>query len=158
MTRSESAIELRANALGQLIFRDAEGKEYVGVEPVRMFPISDARGWVSLCEPGGHELAAIEDPSKLSPESRAVLEKEMTRREFIPQIEHIVLINADLTPAQWIVETDRGKVEFLVNSEEDIRMLGPDRVLIVDVNDVRYLIPDVRNLDRATQRILERYL
>ena len=55
------------------------------------------------------------------------------------------------------VETDRGPVLLTLNSEDDVRRLGPHRALIVDAQGLRYLVPDLRALDAASRRILEHY-
>ena len=54
------------------------------------------------------------------------------------------------------VETDRGATSFLLESEDDVRKLGPHRVMIADSNGIRYTIPDVRKLDSHSQRIVQR--
>ena len=43
-------------------------------------------------------------------------------------------------------------------SEDDIRRLGPHKVLVIDTQGIRYLIADTRQLDAASRRRLERYL
>ena len=48
------------DAWGRLVLIDADGRRHVGVEPVRAFPISDPRGWISLCDIHGRELLSIE--------------------------------------------------------------------------------------------------
>jgi hypothetical protein len=55
--------------------------------------------------------------------------------------------------------TDRGPTTFLMDdSDMDVRRLGPYRVLLVDTHGIHYMIPDVRQLDSGSRRILDRYL
>ena len=62
-------------------------------------------------------------------------------------------------PSQWRVVTDRGPTAFMIeDADNDVRRLGPNRILLVDTHGIRYLIPDVRQLDGASRRILDRYL
>ena len=44
------------------------------------------------------------------------------------------------------------------DSDNDVRRLGANRILLVDTHGIRYLIPDASRLDAASRRILERYL
>jgi len=146
------------DAWGRLVLIDREGRRHVGVEPVRSFPISDPEHWISICDAEGHELACVQNVSDLPPPVGQVLAEDLERREFVPIIERIVRVSADTDPAAWDVVTDRGQTRFLVNSEDDVRRLGPSRVLVIDAQGIRYLIPDITKLDAASNQTLERYL
>jgi hypothetical protein len=152
------ALDLSRDAWGRLVLTDAEGTEHVGVGPVRVFPISDPRGWIALVSKSGAELALIEDPAGLPAPIRELIEDELKRREFIPTVLRIIRIASDATPVEWEVETDRGPTQFLMDSEDDVRSLGPHRALVVDVHGIRYLIADTRKLDAHSRRCLDRYL
>ena len=151
-----SKIKLEHNPWGQVVLIGADGQRYV-IEPVRAFPFSDPEHWVSLRDAHGWELLFIEDLAKLDARSRAVLEAELARREFVPIIQSIQHISAATEPCEWQVTTDRGMTRFMLNSEDDVRALSACRVLITDVNGMRYVIPDKRVLDAASHRWLERY-
>jgi hypothetical protein len=56
------------------------------------------------------------------------------------------------------VEIDRGPTKFLVNSADDVRRIGPDRAIVVDLQGIRYLIASMRSLNSTSRRILEHYL
>lgn len=144
--------------LGQLVMTDSDGARYVGVQPVRSFPISDPDHWISICDDGGRELISVPDLLALPSEVREVLEHDLARREFVPQIVRITSIPADAEPTEWEVDTDRGHTRFVLNSGDDVRRLGPHRALVVDARGIRYLIEDTRRLDSTSRRILERYL
>jgi hypothetical protein len=150
--------QLVRDAWGRLVLTDADGVEHVGVGPVRVFPITDPRHWVSLVSKAGGELALIEDPAGLPAPVLELIEEELRGREFIPVILRIVHIAADANPAEWEVETDRGPTRFLMDSEDDVRQLGPYRALVVDVHGIRYLIADTRKLDAHSRQCLDRYL
>jgi hypothetical protein len=137
---------------------DAHGQPHAGVEPVRGFPISDPDHWISICDAQGCELVSVKDLATLTPAVREFLERDLARREFIPLIRRVVGIPADTEPTEWEVETDRGRTRFLLNSADDVRRLGPNRGLVIDTQGIRYLIEDMRQLDAASRRILERYL
>src|SRR5690349_10170470 len=150
--------DLSIDDFGRLVLTDPEGNRHVGVEPVRAFPLSDPDRWVALVDDEGNELACIEDPSGLRPELRRRLDEELARREFVPAIRRIERVSAPHPPAEWDVLTDRGPTRFLFNSEDDLRQLGPRRLLIVDNRGMRYEVPDVDTLDQTSRRVLERFL
>jgi hypothetical protein len=149
---------LSHDAHGRLVLIDDQGRRFVGVEPVRPFPITHPTRWISFCDAEGHEILTIESLDDLAPALRQLLEEELSLREFIPVIKRIVRVSADSFPSDWDVTTDRGPTRFTVDAEEDIRRLGPSRVMITDARRLRYQIPDVSALDAQSRRMLERFL
>lgn len=155
-TRPEFTIE--TDARGRMVLLDETGQRYVGVEPIRAFPISDPGRWISICDPEGQELVQVESLDDLPASTRHILLEELSRREFLPVIQRIIRVTTETIPARWEVETDRGPTEFTLDGEENVRRLGHDRALIIDARGIRYLIADTRVLDAHSRRILERYL
>jgi hypothetical protein len=149
---------LRFDAWGRLVFSGADGVEHVGVEPVRAFPISGPGYGISLCNAEGHEVLWAERLEDLPPAERRLMEEELARREFLPVVRRIVRISTVALPAEWEVETDRGRTRFVLNSEDDVRRFDEHRAVVTDAHGVRYLIPDTRTLDAGSRRVLERYL
>lgn len=149
---------LSHDAWGRLVLIDADGLRHVGIEPVRAFPITDPGLWVSLCDANGHEILCIESLEDLSPSLREILEGELALREFTPVIKRIIRLSGEISPSDWDVETDRGTTRFTLDTEDDVRRISPHRVLITDSQKLRYQVPDVRQLDLASRRILERFL
>ncbi len=149
---------LEYDALGQLVYIDAAGRRHVGVAPVRMFPISDPDGPVSIVDSNGRELASISRLDRLPDWQREIIRTAIAEREFMPVIRRIISVSSDVEPSNWEVETDRGRVTFQLDDEEDVRRLGPYRVVIIDAHKVRFLVDDVRKLDAASRRILDKYM
>lgn len=150
--------QLERDDFGRLVLTDADGQRSVGVEPVRAFPITDPTRNVAIVDAEGRELALVPDLDALPSDLRATIDREFARREFIPVIARIQKVHGESHPTEWEVRTDRGPVKFTVNSDDDIRRMGPNRALIVDTQGVRYLIDDVARLDTASKRILEVWL
>ncbi len=138
---------------------EADGRRLTGVEVAHAFPISSPGNFVTICDAEGHEIICIEDPAALPADMRKVVDEELSRREFVPVVVRIEEVFAQTDPSEWRIVTDRGPTEFLMeDSDMDVRRLGPHRILLVDTHGIRYLIPDVRRLDGASRRILDRYL
>jgi hypothetical protein len=156
--KAERGFALSHDPWGRLVLIDSEGRRFVGVDPVRAFPITHPTRWIAICDAEGREVLTIDSLDDLAPALRQTLESEMALREFIPVIQQIERISADAFPSDWDVTTDRGTTRFTVENEEDIRRLGPSRVMITDARRLRYQVPDVSALDSASRRLLERFL
>src|SRR5262245_36805465 len=149
--------KLERNASGRLVFTKANGETYVAVDPVRPFPLSDPDCFISLVDSRSHELLCVNDLADLSLEIANFIRQELAQREFLPRIERIVRVKQHKDPHEWEVITDRGPAEFLFH-DDDIRRLSPTRAILVDMHGVRFYIPDSRQLDAKSRRILSQYL
>jgi hypothetical protein len=149
---------LHYDAWGRLVVTDAHGRQHVGAETVRAFPLSDPRRGVAVVDAAGREVAWVDDLDALPAPLRRFLEDDLVRRHFVPTIRRILAVSGSGEPAEWEVETDRGSTRFSLKSEEDVRRLPGHGALIADAHGVRYAIPDSRVLDAASRRILEHYL
>lgn len=128
------------------------------VTPVRAHPISAPDEGLSLIGTDGHERAWIPRLAELPAEQQAFINAELAQREFHPQMQRLVAVSTFSTPSQWTVETDKGPLQFLLKSEEDIRRLGEGRLLISSNHGLQLHVPDRWALDRHSRRLLERFL
>lgn len=152
-----SSFRLTRNAFGKLVLSDAEGT-HEGVVPVRAFPIAAPETGIALVDADGHELAWIARLADLPAEIRALLEEELKNREFLPVIKRLLQVSSFAVPSTWDVETDRGDARFVLKGEEDIRRIAQDTLLIADSHGVQYLVRDVQTLDKASRKLLDRFL
>ena len=158
-THQTSALDLRRNAHGRLVLRLADGTEHEGATPVRAFPIAAPDEGLSLVGADGHELAWVARLADLAPVVRALIEEELAAREFVPAITRIRSVSSFSTPSTWQVDTDRGAAQLVLKGEEDIRRLeGRTRLLIAASDGLHFRVPDSQALDRASRRLLERFL
>lgn len=149
---------LRHNALGRLVFIDADGVEHEGAIPVRAFPIGAPDEGIAVVSADGHELVWIDQWSDIAPELKAALQAELATREFMPEISRIVGVSSFATPTIWEVETNRGTTSFTLKGEEDIRRLPQSALLISDSHGIQFLIRDSKVLDKHSRKILDRFL
>jgi hypothetical protein len=152
-----SKFELSRNAFGKLVFSSPEGV-HVGVVPVRAFPIAAPESGIALVDVDGHELVWIDRLADLPATTRALLEEELKNREFLPEIRHIRHVSTFAVPSTWEVETDRGIASFVLKGEEDIRRIAESTLLIADSHGVQFLIRDMQTLDKASRKMLDRFL
>jgi len=149
---------LSRNSFGKLVVTLADGTAHEGVMPVRAFPISAADDGLSLMSTDGRELAWIARLEALPAPTRALLEAELAAREFMPEIRKIIGVSTYATPSTWTVQTDRGQTDLVLRGEEDIRRLTGTTLLISDSHGIHYLIRDQFALDKASRKILDRFL
>ena len=150
--------DLQFDAHGRLVLTDLDGVLHAGVTPVRAHPISAPDEGLSLIGMHGHELAWVPRLSALPEGPRRLLEAELAAREFHPTLKRLISVNTFATPSTWRVETDRGEVDFVLKSEEDIRRLDEGRLLITSSHGVQLQVPDRWSLDKHSKRLLERFL
>ena len=150
-------IQLRRNAFGKLVLTTADSL-HEGVLPVRAFPIAAPESGIALVDAAGHELAWIDSLSELPAATRALLEEELQNREFLPEIKRLRHVSTFAVPSTWDVDTDRGPASFVLKGEEDIRRIAQDTLLIADSHGVQFLIRDIKMLDKASRKLLDRFL
>ena len=150
--------KLQREASGQLHFVDAHGQAHVGAVPVRAFPLAAPDECISLVSLEGRELVWIERLADLPADVRALLQEELALRDFIPEIRQLKSVSSFGTPSVWTVETDRGPTTFVLKGEEDIRRLADGALLIADGQGLNFAVRDRFALDRASRRLLERFL
>ena len=155
--RPFSQLRLEYDSHGRLFLVDSQADQPIAVVPIRAFPISDPDHCISICDQEGHEVLHIGNIADLPAAMRTILESELARREFVPVIERIHSVTHG-EPMLWSVETDRGSTSFQVNSEDDVRRMEPAQASILDSHGIRYLIQDVRKLDKVSRQILEHFL
>jgi hypothetical protein len=150
--------ELTRNSFGRLILTSADGTVHEGVSPVRAFPVQAPEDGISLLNSDGKEVAWIDLISDLPASIAALVNEELSGREFMPEISRINSVTSYATPCTWSVITDRGDTEFVLRGEEDIRRLTVDTLLISDIHGIHFLVRDLRDLDKHSKKILDRFL
>ncbi len=151
--------QLVRTPFGELVWTGPQGQQVSGVVPVRAFPIQAPQDGIALVDPEGHELAWFVQLSAIPQPARGLIEEELARREFMPVLERIVSVSGFSTPCTWAVDTDRGRAEFVLRGDEDIRRIGSARALLIaDAHGINYLVPDQLALDAYSKRVLDRFL
>lgn len=138
--------------------RQGEG-DWRPVRVARMFPLTDPDTWISVLNKEGKELGILMDARQLERESLAALRGELGRCYLVPQIQRIVSCRDQMEFVEWTVETDRGRATFVTRRLREIarQPLGA-RLVLKDVEDNRYDIPDLHALDTTSRRWIEERL
>lgn len=150
--------KLSRNAFGRLVMTTADGTVHEGVVPVRAFPIAAPDDGVGMISADGRELAWLPRLDTLPVSVREMIEAELASREFMPEIRRIRSVSTYATPSTWDVETDRGRTWLVLRGEEDIRRLAGSTLLISDSHGIHYLVRNLMGLDKASRKLLDRFL
>ena len=143
---------------GRLLYTDAQGQTHVGIQAVRAFPIEAPLEGLSLVGADGHELEWVDRWGDLPAPVRELIDQELAQREFMPTIERLVGVSTFSTPSTWTVDTDRGRTDFILKGEEDIRRLRDGGLLITDNHGLVFRVLDLKAMDRGTRKLLDRFL
>lgn len=130
---------------------------YLDVKVVRAFPLSLPDRYLGFLNPKDRVIGLVKDPEEMDPDSRRLALERLQRRYFTPNIERIEDMKEEFGAVYFRVETDHGKRRFVVKGIRDSLVdLGEGELLIMDVDGNRYRVGDWRELDRRSQRFLER--
>lgn len=151
------------NAAG-LIMLKYKGADVGRVAVLRMFPLQCEDGFLSVrresysaddCE---NEIGIIRTLDEFSREQRAIIEKELAARYFIPQITAVESVKEEFGNTVWETQTTAGRCGFTVKDMGTNVCNHSGRVILTDVYGARYEIPDVTKIGDKALRVLEVWL
>jgi hypothetical protein len=134
-----------------------------GVFAVRALPATWPDHFISLryadAEGQDHEIGMVRELADWPGEARGLLAEALARRYFIRVITAIERIELEYGLLTFRVETDHGPAQFTMRSSHSQALdFGPAGKLLLDVDDNRYLVPDVEGLPRRQQTLFRRYV
>lgn len=125
----------------------------------RLMPLSHPEQYISLAADEDTEIGILVNPSELTPENLKILNEELDKRYFTPIIQKIYRVKEQFGIHEWEVQTERGRVTFLVRGlNQNIKQVPPARLFVTDVRGNRYDIPDYRELDAQSFHQIQRHL
>ena len=127
------------------------------------FPVSGEEVYLSVREANEEEdteIGIIRNWPQLAKADRQGVAAELGLHYFVPKIRRVRQIKDELGFLYWDVETDKGDKEFVMRNSiiHYTREVSPGHLLLIDVNEARYEIPDVSALDRHSLRLVKRFL
>jgi hypothetical protein len=128
------------------------------VMPVLAFPFSAPTESISIVDEYSKEMAWIENLDDLDTESQNAVNAYLAVREFRPTVLRITSVSTYSTPSVWTLETDRGACKFELPSDESIRRLGGNRLVLTHANGMQFIIKDLFALDARSRQILARFM
>ena len=155
----ENAVFARTG--GGFISLEFDGKKWERMQVIRLFPFTEPDQFISIrtVEERSKEIGVIEDMKKVSKETRKMLEEQLKLHYFTPVIQKVLDIKDEYGYAYFHVMTDRGECRFTINMGGNaVVRLTDTRLLITDLDENRFEIPDVLQLSQKEQRKLDLFL
>ena len=136
---------------------------YGGVFAVRAFPATQPEQYISLRVADGdgaeEEIGLVRDLADWPEEVQGLLRQALMRRYFIRVIGGIDSIELKFGFLDFQVRTDRGPARFLMRwSHSQAQDYGRSGKILTDVDENRYLIPNVEALSRREQDLFRRHV
>ncbi len=128
--------------------------EPVAVRLRQCFPWSEPRRHLSLRDIKDKEIALVEDPTTLAPESREALERALAEAGFVLEVTRVLDVDEEVEIRQWKVETRHGPRTFQTQLDDWPRVLPNGRLLIRDVAGDLYRLDDPGGMDRKSRELL----
>lgn len=140
------------------IFLDVDfvtGEHFEMLEPHCLFPISGRTKYIVLLDSEGEQIAVVRDIDQLLDESKQAMEDCLREYYMMPRIKRFIEMSEKFKIWMWTCETDRGIITFEIrNHITAVKPLYDGRILIKDANDNRYEIPDIKQLDKKSYKML----
>jgi hypothetical protein len=145
-------LALRTSSDGRLLARI--GGAWIPARLRQCFPWSEPGRHVSLRDDGDEEVALVEDPASLTPESRRALERALAEAGFVLDVTRVVDVEEEVEIRQWTVETKHGRRSFQTHLDDWPRVLPKGGLLIRDVAGDLYRLPAPQSLDVRSRELL----
>ena len=147
----EGAAHLRVEIVGEQTIIAARIK--------RSFPMSKPIEYLSIQTGDNKEVGILRTLDGLDPDSRALIEQELDRRYFTPQIRCIDGLKLEAGMWKFSVQTQRGPTDFYVrNWRDNAHELTVGRWQIQSVDGARFEIIDLEALDRTSRKFMDQLL
>lgn len=147
---------------GGLLTLEFRGEPVGRVAVLRMFPLNYEEEYLCVRaenyrrEDKKKEIGIIRRLSDLPEEQAELLRAELKKRYFVPDITEVRSVKEEPGHMSWQVVTTAGECEFTISDmSSNIRNLGNNRILLMDVYGNRYSVPDVTKLDDKALKSIE---
>lgn len=144
---------------GGVLEMEYEGERHPEVLLFRTFPLSKHEQFLSVRNGKGEEIGLLEQLSDLEQSSQDEVRQELRLRYLVPSVTSIDRIKQ--FPGMWVweLQTTLGPVKMSMrNLHEHIQNVGPDRLLLSDIDGNRCEIFDIQALDASSRKQLLRVL
>lgn len=136
-------------------------ENYARVQVVRMFPFMNTEELLSIrtTDERSKEIGIIEKLSDVTAETAELLQEQMNLHYFTPIITKIVSIKDEYGYAYFHVETNHGPCKFTIQMGGNaVVHLSETRILIMDIDENRFEIPDIMELTAGERKKLDLFL
>lgn len=135
---------------------------YGGVYAAYAFPVAHPYGYISLIHSAGEkdaEIGIIRDLKEFPAPAAELIRQALARRYFVHTVTAIRKVGWKHGLVQFDVETDKGPVSFYMRWSHDRAVdYGQSGKVIIDLENNRYLIPNLDKLTAWERSEFQRYV
>lgn len=134
---------------------------YPRVQVARMFPFMYRDGLLSIrtADERSKEIGIVEKYEDVGAETAKLLEEQLNLRYFTPVITRINHIKDEYGYAYFDVDTNHGPCKFTIQMGGNaVVHLSETRILIMDIDENRFEIPDIMTLSAGERKKLDLFL
>lgn len=150
---------------GGLLGAKIDGNDVGRVDLLRLFPLHQKDNYISVRRMSeGHrdrntEMGIIEDIAIFSEEQKKLINHELERRYFVPEIIKVVNVKEEFGHTYWETKTNYGDRNFTTfDMSSSLVRIDSNSVMLIDVDGSRYLIPNLKKADDKAMKILDIWL
>lgn len=135
----------------------AEDRSFLDVRVVRCFPQTNPDRFWALTDRQSRVIGIVQDPDRLDNVSRNAAEDALRHQYFLPVITAVYALKEEFGAIYFDVDTDRGRRSFVAKGVRDaVEERDDGEIVLVDVDENRYVIPDWTRLDPRSRKHIER--
>jgi hypothetical protein len=134
-------------------------RSYLKVKIVRSAPLSNPDRYICFLDGKDEVICTVENLDDLGESDRNLAVEELSQRYLSSVIQEVLSIRAEFGVSYWDVQTNRGRREFVAKDiAENAQWLTESRVMILDVDNNRFEIPDLGALDKRSRGLIDTVL
>jgi hypothetical protein len=151
-------------ALGGFTGLKHKGEDYKHVVLRRIMPIEHPMEYISVADHENKEIGIVRDVTALPADQRAIVETELDNRYYSPQVMDVLSVQDKLgyVYMEMKLKNKQGRIYdkscAIKDVSRNIRTLPNNSVLIFDVDGNRYTVPQIKDLNKQSQKRLDAYL
>ncbi len=135
-----------------------EDKTYQRVNLHRLFPFDNPYSLISVLDPDSVEIGIIEDVGNFGEQSK-LIKDEIDRKYYVCELKALKSVKDSWSASTWNAVDATGDIMFTVKAPyNNVHKCRDGRILIIDIDENRYVLDPVEKLDRTTRRLIELYL
>lgn len=153
--------ETKGGLLGAVL----DGRDVGRVDILRLFPLHLKDKYLSVRrQADSHrdrntELGILEDITTFAKDEQALIDKELEKRYFVPEITKVKNAKEEFGHTYWETETTAGDRNFTTfDMASSLVRINENSVMLIDVDGSRYLIPDLKKADDKAMKMLDIWL
>ncbi len=140
-----------------------DGESFAGVFAVRCFPASAPNDFISLRmwdrDGNEQEIGILRQLDDWSPEVQQLIDAALSRRYLLRTITGIDAMQLEYGYLIIKARSDQGPVSFTMRwSQSQVQDFGESGKILLDLEDNRFIVPDVNALPRRERELLLRYI